>query len=190
MDSTENFGRAGGLRRGLVHELKSLGLVTLYFGCWLGVLLIIKGLVLKEYDIQFSGLSVAVMGVLVLSKVVLVLGRVPLGTWVREQAAWVDVLLRTALYCAGVFVVLVLEKAFEGRHEYGGLLPSLRAVFQHAQVYHVWVNAIVVTASLLVYNVMSVINLHLGEGGVIRLLMKPLPQQTATDTRTTGATAP
>ena len=52
----------------LGRELRAVGLAMLYFGCWLAVLLIIKQLVLVEYQIEFYGLSNAVVAALILSK--------------------------------------------------------------------------------------------------------------------------
>ena len=113
-------------------EIRSIGLATLYFGSWLGILLFIKQLILEEYQIGFNGMSKALIGTLILSKVVLVLEHVSFGEYIRRRPAWVDVVLRTALYASGVFIVMLIEKAIEGRHEYGGLGPSLNMVFQHA----------------------------------------------------------
>jgi len=161
----------------VAQEFRALGLAGLYFGCWLAALLFIKQLVLAEYQIQFSGLSKAVIGALVLSKVVLVLQHVPLGAWVRRRPAWVDVVLRTALYALGVLVVLLVEKGFDGRHEYGGFGASLRAVFQHEDVYHVWLNALCLSGALLGYNLLSVIRQRLGSGELLRMLMTPLPNE-------------
>ena len=161
----------------LKQELKTLGLVFLYFATWLLALLLIKQLVLAEYHIRFPGVSTALVGALVLSKVVMILGYVPLGQWLQRRPAWVDVLVRTILYSLGVFVVLLLEKAFEGRHEYGGFDASLAALFDHADLYHVWLNLIVVSGALLIYNILAVINRHLGEGGVRRVLMMPVPRE-------------
>jgi hypothetical protein len=160
----------------LMQELKTLALVFLYFACWLGILFLIKHLVLAEYHIEFSGVSGALIGALVLSKVVMILEFVPLGKWLQHTPAWVDVVVRTLLYSLGVLVVLLLEKAFEGRHEYGGFSTSLAALFDHPDLYHVWLNLIVVSGALFVYNLLSVINRYIGEGGVKRLLMMPLPQ--------------
>ena len=111
------------------------------------------------------------MGALVAAKVVLVLEYVTLGAWVRTPPVFVDVILRTVLYAFGVLVVLILEKAFEGRHDYGGFGPSLIQVIQHVDIHHVWVNAIGVTGALLGFNVLSVIRRHLGEGGLMRLFL-------------------
>lgn len=158
-------------------ELKALSLVFLYFACWLTFLLLIKQLVLAEYDIRITGLTRALVGALILSKVVLILEHVRLGGWLRGRPAWVDVVVRTALYALGVFVVLVLEKAFEGRHAYGGFGASLAAVFEHVDMHHVWLNLVVVSGALLGYNLMAVVKRYLGDGGVWRLLMAPIPEE-------------
>jgi len=161
----------------LKHELEELGLAGLYFFLWIGLLVAIKKLVLAEYQIEFVGLSAALIGALVLAKVVLILEHVPLGPLTRNRPAWVEVLLRSALYSAGVVVVLLLEKGFEGRREYGGFLESLRSLFRQADLDHVWANAICITGALLGYNALSVIRRHLGDGGLLAIFREPLPDE-------------
>lgn len=161
----------------LAHEAKAIGMAALYFGCWLAVLMVIKKLVLMDYQIAFDGLSTALIGTLILSKVVLLLEHVSLGAWVRLQPAWVDVVLRTLLYSLGVVIVLLLEKSFDGRHEYGGFVASLNMVFKHVDIYHVWLNTITISGALLVYNMLAVIRMHLGEDGLLRLFLRPIPKE-------------
>lgn len=162
----------------LKHEVEAVISLTVYFGCWLGVLVLFKYLLLAEYQIAFTGASIALVGALVLAKVVLVLEYVSLGTWVRAQPAWVDVVMRTALYTFSVFIVLLLEKAFEGRHEYGDFGASLRAVFQHADASHVWLTAICLSAALLSYNMLSVVRKCLGKGALLQIFLTPLCEGT------------
>jgi len=161
----------------LVHELKALGLASAYFLTFLGLLLTLKKLALAEYDIEFRGLSLALVGTLVLAKVVLILEHVSLGRWTRSRPGWVDVVLRTVLYTAGVFVVLVLEKAFEGRHEYGGFTSSLFGQLRHAKLDQVWIDTIAVSLALLGYNLLSLIRRHLGPGALLWMLRTPLPEE-------------
>ena len=160
----------------LLHEIRAVGLATLYFGLWLAVLLLIKQLILAEYRIEFSGISKALVGALILSKVVIVMERVSLGAWIARQPAWVDVLLRTLLYALGVLVVMVLEKGFEGRDEYGGFVSAVAGIYAAEDAYHIAVNAIVLTGALLVYNLLAVIRHHLGEGGLLRIFVTPMPR--------------
>lgn len=157
----------------LKHELKSILLVTLFFAAWLGVLMALKVLILQEYHIPFSGFSKALVGALILAKVVLILEHVSLGAWLRDQPVLVDVILRTLLYALGTLVVLLLEKAFESRHEQGGFGPALKSVFQHRDIAHVWVNTISVTGALLFYNLLTALKGHLGTGGLARVFLSP-----------------
>jgi hypothetical protein len=75
------------IKHKLKDEIKAVGLTTLYFATWIGVLVVLKQLVLEEYRIQFNGLSMALVGALILAKVVLVLEHVPLGGWIRTRPA-------------------------------------------------------------------------------------------------------
>jgi len=160
-------------------ELKALGIAMLYFGAWFAALLVIKSLVLAEYHIEFRHYSMAFLGALVLAKVVLVLEHVSLGSWIRSQPAWVDVVLRTALYALGVLAVMAVEKGIEGRHHDGGFAEAVKAAIQGADSYHLWVNAICVSGALLVYNSLSVIRAHLGQGGLLALYVSRPPQREA-----------
>lgn len=158
-------------------EIRSVLLVTLYFAVWLGVLVILKKLILAQYNIEFTGLSAALVGALVLAKVVLILEHVSFGAWIRNRPVLVDVILRTLLYAFGVLVVLVLEKGFEGRHEHGGFVSSMIAELQSVEGAHVWANTICITGALLVYNIFSVLRMIFGEGSLIRALLRPLPDE-------------
>jgi len=164
-----------------MHEIKAVGIAALYFGCWIGMLLLIKFLVLAEYRIAFTGWSMIVVGALILSKVVLVLEHVSLGAWVHARPAWVEVFLRTIMYSLGVVVVLIVEKGIEHRHEYGGILQAIRQLYHLEDVDHVWANTVCITGALLGYNILSVIQRQLGKGTLARIFCSPLPDETEVD---------
>jgi hypothetical protein len=157
----------------LKHELKAVILVTLFFAAWLGVFMGLKILILEGYQIRFGSVSAVLIGALVLAKVVLILEHVPLGAWVKSQPVVVDVILRTVLYAFGTFVVMLLEKAFESRHEKGGFGPALMSVFQHRDMPHIWANTICVTGALLFYNLLAALSGQLGKGELVRALLSP-----------------
>jgi len=112
--------------------IRDILLAALYFALWIGTLILIKSLILEEYHIEFHHYSMALVGALILSKVVLILEHVSLGAWVRSRPAWVGVILRTLLCAVGVLIVLVLEKGIEGRHEHGGFDGAVEAALQGA----------------------------------------------------------
>lgn len=164
-------------REKLKEEIRAVVTATVYFGCWILALMVIKWLILAEYAIAFRGWSMALVGALVLAKVVLVLEHVSLGDWVRRQPAWVGVALRTALYTLGVALVLILEKGFEGRHAAGGFGPAVQHLFRQADIYHLWTNVICISGALLGYNAIAVVRRHLGHLELLRIFLTPLPEE-------------
>ena len=159
-----------------IEEAKAIFLVSLYFLGWFGSLMVLKVILLHEYKFEFYGASIVIVGSLVAAKAVLILENVPLFKS-KTQPAIVAILLRTLLYLAGVFVILVLEKSFEARDEYGGFINALKNLASSVDSYHIWVNIICIFGALFFYNLGSVLNDHLGEGGFRKILLSPLPEK-------------
>ena len=149
----------------IVHEVQQVALVTAFFAIWLGLLMVLKVLILEEYQIHFGKISLVIVGALVLAKVVIILEHVPLGAWTERQPSVVDLILRTGLYAVGALFVMLLEKAFESRHEAGGFGAALWQVIAERDIPHVWANALAVTGALLTYNLLSTVRRHLGAEG-------------------------
>lgn len=61
-------------------EAKEVGVGTLYFLIWFGIILTLKKLMLEAYPIEFYGFSTAVVGALIVAKVVVVLDKTQAGT--------------------------------------------------------------------------------------------------------------
>lgn len=162
-------------------EIRLVGLTTLFFAvCFLG-LMGFKALVLAEYRIAFFDVSAALIGALIVAKVVLILEHVPLGKAIERQSGIAHIAIRTTLYGIGVSVVLLLEKAFEARHEYGGFASAVAQIFDHRDIRHVWATAAAVTVALLAFNMLFVVRRHIGEGGLLAMFTAPLPQEAGKD---------
>jgi hypothetical protein len=160
----------------IVAEVKSIFWTSLYFLIWFGALMLIKQLLLKEFKIEFHGLVMVIIGALVVAKTVIILENVPLFQS-KSQIALVVILKRTLLYLAGAFIVLVLEKSFEGYQEYGGFFNALKNLANDANMYHIWVNIICVFGALFFYNFGSFLLKYLGKGGMMELLFSPYPNE-------------
>lgn len=153
----------------LVQELKRLTFITLYFAAWFGLIILLKKLLLAQYGIAVNQIALALVGAVVLAKVVVLMEHIPMEAWVRHQPAIVGVLLRTFMYSLGVLVVLTLEKAFEARHEYGGFARALTRVYQHPEYPKVLFNTICMGVALLGFNILSVLQEHFGINGLRKL---------------------
>ena len=154
----------------VIKELKSIAWVTLYFFIWLSILMILKKLTLEDYNIKFSGLSIAIISSLVMAKVVLLMELIKPSSWVKRQPAIVDVLIRTVMYSIGVLFVQLLEKAFESRHEEGGFGNAMIKVFQHRDMYKIWAGTLIIGISLFFYNVYSVLKHYFAGNKFARIL--------------------
>ncbi len=157
----------------LIEEVKIVLLTSLYFFLWFGSLMVIKNLLLREYHIEIVGVSIVIIGALIVAKAVLILEYIPIP-FTKNKPAILEVLVRTFLYLMGVFVILVLEKSIEARNEYGGVGEALKNLWSGADIYHIWVNTICVFGALFFYNIWSVIKGHFGERIFIKLMRSPM----------------
>ena len=153
----------------LVHELKEVGLITLYFGAWLFMVLFLKKLLLAQYGIHFSMLALVLIGSVLLAKVVLLMEYIPVEAWVRNKPVVVATILRTIMYALGIFVALTIERAFEARHEYGSFARALTRIYHHPEYPRVLFNTICLGWALLGFNILSVLRRHFGKRGLSRL---------------------
>jgi hypothetical protein len=158
-------------------EIKSIMRTAAYFAIVFILMMVMKSLNLREYNIEFSGMSQAIIGALIMAKVIILMELISLGKWVQKQPPVVDVILRTLLYTLGVLIVIVLEKAFEKRHEVHGFGNAISSVIYHRDIYHVWATTIGAAASIFIYNAFSIVQRKLGKHGLTRLFFStPLNQ--------------
>jgi len=157
----------------LIRELKAVFWVPLYFLSWFGILVLIKHLLLEEYQIDPGSYVVVIVGALIVAKVVLILENVKLS-FLHSSPAYLEVLVRTLLYMAGVVVVMFLERSFEARHDYGGMTDAMMNLTSHVNMYHFMVSVICVFLALLFFNLWSVLKGHLGTNGVKRMFLDPV----------------
>ncbi len=158
-------------RQKLAKEISEVLLTTFFCAICFGVRFWLKRLYLAEYRVEFRGVSLALVGALIVAKVVLVMEHVTLGQWLRNHAVAIDILLRTVLCMFAVCVALLLEKGFEARHEHGGFRAGVVWVFQHRDMHHVWADTVGVGGALLVFNILRALRRHLGEGQLHRVFL-------------------
>ena len=155
-------------------ELKEVGLVTVYFLICFGILLLLKKLFLAEYKVQFNALSAAVIGALVIGKVVVILDKTAIGNRFREShAAYIDITYRSLIYTFFTGLVVAAEKVFHASHETDGFVPALLHALENTNINHFWATVIGVFLSFVGFNIFSTISRHLGEGELLRLFFSP-----------------
>ena len=153
-------------------EVISMALLTGYFGVWIGTLALLKTLILAEYRIEFHGFSLALVGALVLAKVVLILrGRVFMQAFPNYYGI-VRVLYKTIIYLVGVFVILAVERVVEAYGDAGGLLTALKHVAETRKIYHVMAVTLLVGVLLTAFNCWEELLREVGRERVVNAFLR------------------
>jgi len=153
------------------HEVKQVGVVTLYFMFCFAVILTLKKLFLAEYQIEFYALSAVVVGALVAGKVVVVLDHTSLGTlFDSSQRPGLAALYRTLLYSAVAFLVLAGEEVFHAYRESGALGTAITEVWEHRDRSLILAKMLCVGLSFLGYHLFVAADRRLGKGTLWRTL--------------------
>jgi len=153
------------------HEVREIGLVTAWFLGFFLFFLTLKELILDEYDVEITVLGTAVVGALIVAKVVVLLGKTSFGSGFASQPLLVRVLWRSLLYTAAVFVVTLAERLFDLYRETGALASAVSEAWAGRDVDHFLAMNLAVGMALLVYNLYDAIDDHVGEGGLRRILL-------------------
>jgi hypothetical protein len=147
--------------------------------------MVLKKLLLEDYNIKIQGVSIVLISALIIAKVVLLMDLIPLGNAIKKKPVYVDVLIRTLLYSLGVLVVSLLEKAFETRNESGGFGNAVSTVFQHRDIYKVWANTLVVGISIFWFQIWRMIKSYLKKGELPQLFLKTSLEELELKNKTT-----
>jgi hypothetical protein len=161
----------------ILEEIKIILRTAIYFAIVFILMMVMKKLYLEDYNIEFTGLSQAIIGALVMAKVIILMQLISLGSWVQRQPPVVDVTIRTLLYTLGVLITIILEKAFEDRHKVDNYGDAISYVLNHRDIYHVWATTIGAAGSIFVYNAFSIVQKTMGKKGLAKLFFStPLNQ--------------
>jgi len=156
----------------LKHEVKQIGLVTLYFFLCFGVVLTLKKLLLAEYQIEFYAMSATVVGALVAAKIVVVLDKTRAGTrFDATHPLWLSVLYKTVVYSLAAAAVLGLDRVFHAYRETGQLGQALTEVWMHRDRNVILAKVICIGLAFAGYHLYAGLDRRLGEGTLRRLVM-------------------
>jgi hypothetical protein len=156
----------------LKHEIRQIGLVTLYFLFCFGVVAILKKLMLAAYAIEVPALFTAVVFALVVGKVVVIMDKTRAGTrFDARLPLGVVVLYKTAIYALATVVVLAAEKVFHAYRATGSFGGGLAEAWAHRSRNEILAKVICIGLAFAAYHLFIGIDRRLGEGTLWRLVM-------------------
>lgn len=155
----------------LKHEIREVGLVSLYFFFCFVVILTLKKLFLADYQIEVSVLSTAAVGALVASKVVIILDKTHAGRrFEARYSVGLAALCKTLIYILAAFIVLYLERLFHAYRETGALAQAVSYVWAHRDRNVIFAKLLCVGLTFFAYLLYAGLDRSLGEGTLRRLV--------------------
>ncbi len=165
----------------LKHEIKEIGLVSLYFFFCFGVMLTLKKLFLADYRIEVHVLSMAAISALIAAKIVIILDKTHAGSrFDASHSLGLAALYKTLVYILATFILLFLEKLFHAYRESGMLTQAILDVWEHRDRNIIFAKVLCVGLAFFVYHLYTGLDRRLGEGTLHRLITaRPkLPEET------------
>lgn len=154
----------------LKSEARQVGFVMLYFFFAFMVINTLKMLYLAEHAIDFPGVAKAVVGALLVGKVVVVLDKTSFGDRFRRHAVVFDVLYRTLLYTGAIMIVLGLERVFHGYREAGNLAGAWAYALETADLMRFFGNLLGVFMAFVGYNLLAALSEYIGRDRLLRFV--------------------
>jgi hypothetical protein len=146
-------------------ELKTAGLATLYFLCVFLFIILLKKLMLAQYDISFYGLSAAVFGALVVGKVVVVLDKTRAGTrFEASHSPMASVIYKTLVYSLVVLLVIAVEKVFHAWKETHDMAEAVAHVWHGRERARILATVLCIGLAFTAWNLFSAVNRRLADG--------------------------
>lgn len=154
------------------HEAKELLIVTLFFLSGFLLILGLFELMLQDYDIRFNACAKAVVGALVLAKVVLILrGRAFMQVLPNYYGIF-RVLYKSSIYLAGVFLIITLERVVEVYGDTGGFLAALKHVAETRKIHHIMAVTLLVGILVTAYNCWEELLRELGRDRIVDAFLR------------------
>ncbi len=153
----------------LSHEIRSILTAMLFFLTCFAVVVILKDLMLEQYDVTTGTSASVAMLALVTAKVVVIFERVSFG----RQIGLIEILLRSASYSFVAFILLLLEHGFSERQEAGGFAAAIAKAFSHPDMPVIWATLICVTLAFVVWNALAILRRELGRERLAAVLRQP-----------------
>ena len=153
----------------LKHEVLDFLFPAIFFLLAFQLLALTRFLALREYGIRISIFIAAVVGALIVAKVVLLLDHVKFINRFPEKPLIYNVLWKTFLYAVAAFIVRYLEHLIHFWRQTGSLIEGNRRLVEEVVWPHFWMVQMWLVVLLLVFCSLRELSRALGPERVRRL---------------------
>jgi hypothetical protein len=154
------------------HELVEYAFNVAYLALVFAAFTQYRRFLLAEYSINYTNYWVALIGALVLGKVIMIGSVFRLGRWLEDKPLIVPTIYKALLFCAFILVFRVVEYAIKGLLHGDGLAAALAEYFAQKGTDEVLANLLVVLVALIPFFAVKELGRVLGRERVAALFFR------------------
>ncbi len=168
-----------GLRHKLIHELRELIPVTLFFFVAFQLLALTESLMLKQYGIHATTFLAATLMALIVAKVVVITDHFAFVNRYPEKPLIYNVAWKTAIYFTASLFVRYLEHLIDAWRKTSGFAEANRRMFEEIVWPHFWAVQLWLLVLLLIYCTFRELIRALGRERIVALFFTDPPPPTS-----------
>lgn len=135
------------------------------------LLVITKRLIQREFAIPLSGFGAALIGALIVGKVVLIADNLPLMNQFPNKPLLYNIAWKSSIYFLTTFLVRYIEHIIPFFREYGGILEANRHLLAEVVWPHFWIIQLWLAVLFFTYCAVRELIRVIGKEKVIRLFL-------------------
>lgn len=158
----------------LKHEFKEVIPPTVFFFIAFSLIIATKRLILKEYGIPLTGFGMALIGGLLVGKVVLIADKLPFVNKFPHKPLLYNVLWKAVIYFLSTLLVRYVEHLSHFLIEHKNFAEANHQLFQEIVWPHFWLIQMWLAVLFLVYCALRELVRAIGREKVVRMFVGPL----------------
>lgn len=175
-----------GLMKKIKHEIMEIIPPTVFFFVAIGLLILTKRLMLKQYGIEFADFGAAIVGALIIAKVVLIADYFPFINKFPDKPLIYNVVWKTVIYVLAAFVVRLGEHFIPIVIKYGNFQEAATHLLDDVVWPQFWIIYIWLSVLLFVYCSLRELIRAIGKDQVVRLFFGVVRRDREADVRAAG----
>lgn len=155
----------------LKHEFLLILPPTIFFFFAFVLLATTQNLMQREYGIPLTGYGVAVVGALIVGKVVLIVDNLPFMNQFPDKPLFYNIAWKSSIYFLATFLVRYIEHVFPLLREYGEFMEANRHLLVKVVWPHFWIIQMWLAVLFFLYCSLREVVRVIGRDEVIRIFL-------------------
>ncbi|MFO1119391.1 MAG: hypothetical protein U1E38_04490 [Rhodospirillales bacterium] len=175
-----------GILAKIKHEVLEVIPPTVFFFVAIGLLILTKRLMLKQYGIEFADFGAAIIGALIIAKVVLIVDYFPFINKFPDKPLIYNVVWKTAIYVVAAFIVRLGEHFVPLVFKYGSFREASTHLLDDVVWPQFWIIYLWLSVLLFVYCSLRELIRAIGKDQFLRLFFGIVPRSGKADVPAQG----